>query len=95
MSEASDLIERMEKETGRRVDDNGGDNIAMAGLFGALARAMGHSAHSPRDDVAAGILVRHQVTPEYEAEQRSRRMMAEMLAGGMPPDVLSDLLGRK
>ena len=54
MSEASDLIERMERETGQRIDSNDGDNMAMAGLFGALARAMGKSSHDARDDFAAG-----------------------------------------
>lgn len=91
--EARDLIERLERETGQRVDDNGGDNFAMAGLFGALARAMGQSNHQPRDDVAAGVLIRHQMTPEYEAEQRSKRMMAEMLAHGVSPDGLKGLMG--
>ncbi len=54
MSKASDLIERMEKETGQRIDDNDGDNNAVAGLSGAIAREMGKT---PKDDVAVGILI--------------------------------------
>ena len=95
MSAASDLIERMERETGQRIDDNGGDNLAMAGLFGAIARAMGKTPPSYRecDDVAAGVVIRHQMSPEYEQEQKSNEMMANMLAGGMSPDDLKAFLG--
>jgi hypothetical protein len=56
MSTASDLIERMERQTGQRIDDNSGDNFAMAGLFGAIAREMGKtpSTYRERDDVRRG-----------------------------------------
>lgn len=93
MSAASDLIERMEQETGSRIDSNNGDNLAIAGLLGALARIMGKSSHDERDDVAAGVVIRHQMTPEYKLEQESERMMAAMLAVGMSPDDINDLLG--
>ena len=43
MSAASDLIERLEAETGQRIDDNDGDNLAMAGLLGVMSRLMGYS----------------------------------------------------
>jgi len=92
-SSASDLIERLESETGQRFDSNGGDNATMAGLFGALSRMMGQHQFDERDDVAVGLLIRHQMTPEYAAEQRSRMLMAEMLAGGMSPDDLKKLMG--
>ena len=95
MSDASDLIERLEKETGQRIDDNDGDNNAMAGLLGAMSRLMGQSpaSYKERDDVAAGLLIKHQMSPEYAREQESKKMIAEMLAGGMSPDDVKALLG--
>jgi hypothetical protein len=47
---AAELIDRMERETGSRVDANNGDNPAIAGLFGALARALGKSQQREQDD---------------------------------------------
>ena len=95
MTAANDLIERLERETGQRIDDNDGDNLAMAGLFGAIARAMGQtpSSYRPSDDVAAGVLILHQMTPEYEAEQASKQMIADLLVGGVSPDTLKDITG--
>lgn len=98
MSTASDLIERMEKETGKRIDDNDGDNLAMAGLFGALSRMMGNSpaSYTERDDVAAGVVLRHQMTPEYKQQQVAKKALANMLAAGVSPDDLLFLqTGRK
>lgn len=86
MSAASDLIERMERETGQRVDADDPNNMAMAGLFGALTRMMGYSSHDERDDVVAGLLIVHQMTPEYRNEQESRKLIASLLAGGLSPD---------
>jgi len=93
MNDASSLIEQMERETGQRIDDHDGDNFAIAGLFGVLARAMGNSNHQARDDVAAGVLIRHQMTPEWEAEQRAKRLMAEMMVAGVSPASLKELMG--
>jgi len=95
MTAASDLIERLESETGQRIDDNDGENLAMAGLFGAMSRLLGRSpqGYRERDDVAAGVLIRHQMTPEYRREQESRQMLAAALSAGMSPDVIKDLLG--
>ena len=86
MSAASDLIERMERETGRRINFNDFDNAAMAGLFGAVARMMGKSSHDKRDDIVAGLLIVHQMTPEYRNEQESREMIASLLSSGLSPD---------
>lgn len=95
MSAVSDLIERMEKETGQRIDANNGDNSAMAGLFGALARAMGKSpvAYKEKDDVAAGLLIRYQASSEYRLKQERRLMVAEMLANGISPTDIGLLMG--
>ena len=83
MSEASDLIERMEKETGQRIDDNGGDNFAMAGLLGAMVREMGKSpkSYKERDDVAAGVVIKHGGVGRHSA------LEAMMLAGFDPADI--------
>ncbi len=95
MPDASDLIERLEKETGQRIDDNDGDNLAMAGLFGAISRIMGNSPPSYReeDDVVAGLLILHRMSPEYRNEQESRQMIASLLAMGMSPDQVKELFG--
>ncbi len=95
MSKASKLIERLEAETGQRIDSNDGDNLTMAGLLGAISRLMGKSPSSyrARDDVAAGLLIKHQMSPEYEREQESKKMMAELLASGLSPDDVKGLMG--
>ena len=95
ISVSNDLIERLEKETGQRVDDNDGDNLAIAGLLGAMSRLLGQSPanYEERDDVADGVLIRHQMTPKYQREQDGKKMMAEMLRGGISPDELKNLLG--
>jgi len=85
MSTASDLINRMEAECHCRIDDDDGDNFAMMALFGAMARELGKSSHSPQDDVAAGVVITHQMTPEYAEEQARAELMAKMLAAGLPP----------
>lgn len=91
MTAASDLIERLEEETGQRIDDDG--SLAMAGLFGAMSRLLGHSppSYRPRDDVVAGLLIQHRMSPEYQAEQASKRMLAEALLSGISPDTLKDI----
>jgi hypothetical protein len=61
-----------------------------------MSRALGKSpaSYRERDDVAAGVLIRHQMSPEYKQEQESRQMMATLLAGGMSPDDASALMGK-
>ncbi len=95
MSEASNLIERMERETGQRIDSNRGDNNAVAGLLGAMSRLMGQSPSSYRecDDVAVGLLIKHQMSPKGQREKESDAMLAAMLTSGMSPDDLKSLMG--
>ena len=96
MSAASDLIKRLERETGQRVDDNDGDNLAMAGLFGAVSRLMGQSptSYRERDDVAAGLFIRHQMSPAGQREQADREALAAILRAGMSPDDIAALSGK-
>jgi len=95
MSDTYDLIERLEKETDQRIDSNDGDNNAMAGLFGAISRLMGNSppSYKERDDVVAGLYIRHQMSPAGRREQEQKAMLAEMLRSGMSPDDIKLLLG--
>lgn len=88
----------MEKETGQRVDANDGDNMAMAGLIGAIAREMGITpkGYTEKDDVAAGVLLKHRSSREYQQELQGREMIANLLLSGVSPDALkgiSDALG--
>ena len=89
MSTANDLIERMERETGQRIDED--SSFAMAGLFGAVARLMGQSSHQERDDVAAGVLIQHQMSPECQREQNNRDFLASLLQAGLSPDEIRSL----
>lgn len=93
---ANELIERMEKETGQRIDSNDGDNLAFAGLVGAMSRLMGSSPSSYKasDDVVAGLLILHQQTDEYKNDQASKSMIASLLTGGMSPDDVGALFRR-
>ena len=67
----------------------------MAGLLGAMSRLMGQSpaSYTEHEDVAAGLLIKHQMSPEHAREQASKEMIVEMLAGGMSPDDVKALLG--
>jgi hypothetical protein len=92
MSAASDLIERMERETGQRIDSDDPNNMAMAGLFGAIARMMGKSSHQERDDVAAGVLIQNRMSPEYQRKQEDCELLASLLQMGLSPDEVRDLI---
>jgi hypothetical protein len=95
MSKASDLIERLEAETGQRIDDNDGDNLAIAGLLGAMSRLLGQSpaTYRERDDVVAGLLIKHQISPEYQREEEDKKIITSLLASGISPDDIKNLLG--
>ena len=86
----NNLIEQLEEETGQRIDHNNGDNLAMAGLIGALSRLMGQSPSSYRkcDDIAAGTLIQHRMSPQYQREQETKEAVAALLALGMSPNDL-------
>ncbi len=96
---ATQIIERAEREAGQRVDANGGDNNAIAALFGALAREVGTSSHRQHDDFVAGVLIQHRMSPAYAIEQRNDNMLANMLANmlvnGMSPEDLAAIAGTR
>jgi len=91
MSAANDLIERMEAETGQRIDSSDGDNPAMAGLMGAMSRLMGKSptSYRPEDDVAAGLLIRHEMSEAGERKRQGNDTLRAMLLMGFSPDDLT------
>lgn len=97
MSAANDLVERLEKETGQRLDAGDGENLVMAGLFGAMSRMLGQSPASYReqDDVVAGVVIRHRMSQEYKQEQAAREVLASALVAGMSPGDAKDLLGNE
>lgn len=87
MSAASDLIDRLEKETGVRIDAHDahdGDNIAMSGLLGAMSRELGQSPGlGERDDVAAGMLLHHKMSPAGKREKESKDARAALLSASL------------
>ena len=87
---ANDLIERLEEETGQRIDDNDGDNMAMSGLFGATSRLLGQSppTYRERNDVVAGMVIRYRMTPAYLMDLERDKIAARLLALGFSPDYL-------
>jgi hypothetical protein len=91
---AEDLIERAEREAGCRWDDPNNDG-ALAILFGAASRALGRTNFKARDDFAVGKLILHEMSPEGKRQREAENLMADLLRGGMDPDTLGDLLGRK
>jgi len=95
MSKANDLIERLEKETGQRIDEPG--SMAMLGLLGAMSRIMGKSpaSYTEKDDVAAGTVIAYRMSPEYKRKKQTDEMIASMLANGMSPDDIAKLTGKR
>ncbi|MCP5018883.1 MAG: hypothetical protein GY938_26945 [Ketobacter sp.] len=92
MSEnANDLIERLERETGQRIDDD--NSLSFAGLIGAMSRELGKSNHQRRDDVAAGVVIQHQMTPAYKRQQEADEMLASLLMSGLSPDDAKNIMG--
>ena len=65
----------------------------MAGLIGAIARMMETSTHRAHDDVAAGVVIKHRMSPEYAEKKASDKLLAELLTSGLSPDDIQGLLG--
>ena len=82
-------------ETEDELDEAIVEIMAIITLWLAWSRLMGQSpaSYTEREDVAAGLLIKHQMSPEYRSEQESKKMIAEMLAGGMSPDDIKALWG--
>lgn len=87
------VIEAHEAYWDERYEDS--DSV-MTGLFGAVAQALQGTQYRGdlvSNDIAAGTLVRHQMSPEYQREQEARQMMADLLLAGLSPDDLKSLSG--
>lgn len=92
MSTANDLIERAERESGKRIDDP--DNqIGIALLFGALAREMGRTNFEAKDDVAAGLVIMDEIA-NGQKRQQDQQLLAGLLSSGLSPDDVKALLGK-
>jgi len=65
-TEAEKLIERMEKETGQRVDDP--NSMAIVGLLGAMSRLSGKSNHDEKDDFIARIIIQDKQEEQNETK---------------------------
>lgn len=89
---AEEMILRLEKECHCRVDSNSFDNPVVAGLLGAAARALGQSHHRSEDDVVAGTLIKFNLSAEGRRKREADRMIADLLAAGVSPDDLRDLM---
>ena len=65
----------------------------MAGLFGAMSRLLGQSppAYRECDDVAAGVVIRHRMTPEYQREKEADAIIGNLLVLGISPDDMISL----
>lgn len=80
MSAASDLIEEIERRTGRRFEEPGSPVITE--LFGALAREMGTSNHGEHDDYVAGVLIQNGPKPNpFEGMSDAEVMLLLALRG--------------
>lgn len=45
------------------------------------------------DDVAAGLLIKYQMSPDGQHEKESKEMLAQILTNGMSPNNIKSLLG--
>lgn len=91
MSAASDLIERAERESGKRWDEPGSNAIAI--LMGALSRELGQHNFSERDDMAAGILIQDDIV-NGKTKRQSRDTLVALLGLGLSPDDVAKLNGK-
>jgi hypothetical protein len=87
------IIEAHEAYQDERYEDS--DSV-MTGLFGAMAQALQGTRYGGDpvgNDIAAGTLVRHRMSPEYQRELEAKQMMAGLLLAGLSPDDLKEILG--
>ena len=57
----------------------------MAGLMGAMSRMLGQSppSYRERDDVAAGLLIREQMKPDYQRRKQADEAWLAMFMAGL------------
>lgn len=87
------VIEAHEAYQDERYEDS--DSV-VTGLFGVMAQALQGTRYGGDlmgNDIVAGILVRHQMSPEYQREQEAGQMMADLLLAGLSPDDLKSFSG--
>ena len=94
LRQSGHLVEAHEAYQDARYETS--DDV-MTGLFGVVAQALAGTNYGGDpigNDLAAGGLVRHQMSPEGKARQEADNLMAEMLKAGLPPGDLAALLGK-
>jgi hypothetical protein len=67
----------------------------MTGLFGAIGQALqgtNYSGNKVGNDIAAGTIVRHQMSPEGQREKEANEMLRGFLLAGLSPDDIGSLL---
>ena len=95
LRQAGHLVEAHEAYQNERHETS---NDVMTGLFGAVAQALSgtHYWGDPiGNDLAAGGLVRYQMSPEGKAQKEADALMARMLGAGMSPEDLAALMGKE
>lgn len=53
------------------------------------------SSYGPCDDVVAGLVIKHSISPEGHAEETGKRMLTSLLCDGISPEDASVLLSKK
>lgn len=98
-SVAERLIEEVERRTGQRFEDNGGDNLVMTTLLGAVARTMGKPARvdyadNPDTDMVLGMYIKEMNTPAGQAKKAQSSLFSQLLVAGFSPDAIVSMQGR-
>ena len=87
------VIEAHEAYQDERYENS--DSV-MTGLFGAISQALQGTQYGGDpvgNDLAAGVVIRHRMSPECQREQEAKQMLAGLLVGGLSPDDLKSFLG--
>ncbi|MFT7565655.1 MAG: hypothetical protein ACI8V7_000669 [Candidatus Paceibacteria bacterium] len=93
------IIESHEVQANAWHDDEGG--AAITGIMGAIAMALAGrdygstGSNQVGDEIAVGLIKRHEMSPAGERERRSDATLLAMLQMGMSPDDISKLDGSK
>jgi hypothetical protein len=88
----TNIIEKIEEQTGQRYDSNDGDNDTMTTLYGMLAIALsGNDVYKESDAFPVGVYLKHQMSPEGNAEREAGRHLKNLILSGLSPDMIHKL----
>ena len=91
LREKGHIIEAHEAYQDKFCEDS--DNV-VTGIFGAIAQALSGTRYGGDpvgNDIAAGTLVRYQMSPEWQAKRASDKLLASLLMAGLSPDDIQAL----